>query len=224
MRVPDNNAATALAVFIRLPRAGRVKSRLARSLGVEKAAEFYRLCAEQVFREFGRVAGAVERHICFSDPADQAAVKQWAGAGFGFSPQAKGDLGDKLKGAFRELFAGGTRYVIIAASDVPDLTAAVINLAIENLADHDVVLGPSHDGGYYLIGMGSPHDGLFDGISWSTAHVLAQTRRAADARGLSVACLPVLRDIDTEADLRGWLATAGDDDREVLAYARASVT
>jgi uncharacterized protein len=212
---------TALAVFIRLPRAGKVKSRLAQSIGAEKAAEFYRLCAEQTFEEFIRVPGEIEKHIFFSDSADETDIQRWAGPRFSFSPQANGGLGAKLTQAFRQLFDRGAPQVIIVASDVPDLTAEVINQAISALARHDVVLGPSPDGGYYLIGLKRPQDALFEGIPWSTSDVLPQTLRAIDRQGLTVGCLPWLRDIDTATDLRNWLATAEDDDRKVLAYARA---
>jgi uncharacterized protein len=212
---------TALVVFIRLPQAGKVKSRLAQSIGEEKAAEFYRLCAEQTFYELIRVPGKVEKHIFFSDATDEPDIRRWAGSRFSFSPQAHGSLGVRLTMAFRQLFDTGAQQVIIVASDVPDLTAEVINQAIGALTNHDVVLGPSHDGGYYLIGLKRPQDALFEGILWGTQDVLPHTRRAIDRQGLSVGCLPWLRDIDTATDLRDWLATAEDDDRKVLAYARA---
>ena len=225
-RDKSNNRAgiTALVVFIRFPHVGKVKSRLALSLGAEKAAIFYRLCAEQIFGEFSMVSGEVKRYIFFSDRNDESEIKQWAGPRFCFSPQAEGNLGTRLKQAFHQMFDRGMRQVIIMASDVPDLTADVINDAISTLARHDVVLGPSHDGGYYLVGMKRPHDDLFNDIPWSMEYVFKQTMMAIDKLDLSVGCLPLLRDIDTETDLRRWLETAEGDNRKVLEYARAIVS
>jgi rSAM/selenodomain-associated transferase 1 len=211
---------TALAVFVRLPRAGKVKSRLARSLGAEKATKFYRLCVEQILEEFSRVPGFVEKYAFFSDLNDRNEIERWAGPWFRVLPQVKGDLGARLIQAFRQMFDRGACRVIITASDVPDLTAEIISGAVNALAGHDVVLGPSHDGGYYLVGMNRPHEELFHNITWSTERVFRETLKKIEELGLSVGSMPVLHDIDTETDLRQWLEATRDDGRRVLAYAR----
>ncbi len=99
--------------------------------------------------------------------------------------------------------------VVIVASDVPDLSARIMTDAINSLDNSDVVIGPCYDGGYYLIGMKELHEELFHGISWGTERVYQQTLDAAKENGLTVNQLPILIDIDTEADLRRWSEADG---------------
>ncbi len=210
---------TALVIFLRFPRPGRVKSRLAVSLGQEKAANFYRLCAEQLFREISGVSGDCRKYLFYSDRGDESDIINWAGPGFDYLPQAGGNLGERLEQAFSRLFGKGMGKVIILASDTPDITVGIINDAIEAMDRHDIVIGPSIDGGYYLIGMKKQHGELFRGISWSTEKVLGQTMEIIEALKLGVYILPELRDIDTEEDLRQWVKTAADRSNPVLVYA-----
>ena len=214
---------TALVIFIRFPRPGKVKSRLALSLGAEKATNFYRLCAEYVFRESAKVSGEVRRYVFYSDRNDKDEIKQWAGPQFYFSPQAEGSLGIRIEHAFRYVFNEGAREAIILASDVPDISAEIINDAISALGYYDIVVGPAHDGGYYLLGMKRLHQELFRGISWSTEKVFKQTLSLTEKLGLTTYCLPSLRDIDTEADLREWMKTAVHDAHPVLRYVKTIV-
>ena len=85
------------------------------------------------------------------------------------------------------------------------------------------MVGPAHDGGYYLLGMKRLHQELFRGISWSTEKVFRQTLSLTEKLGLTTYCLPSLRDIDTEADLREWMKTAVHDAHPVLSYVKTVV-
>jgi rSAM/selenodomain-associated transferase 1 len=116
--------------------------------------------------------------------------------------QAGGTLGDRMRGTMASLLAGGARAVILIGSDVPDITPTAIELAVQHLArdPRSLVLGPSSDGGYYLIGATCVPD-VFDGIEWGSPLVLAQTCAAAADRGLRVHLLEPLRDVDTLEDL-----------------------
>jgi hypothetical protein len=105
------------------------------------------------------------------------------------------------------------------ASDVPDLSVKIINEAVNSLADYNIVIGPSLDGGYYLLGMKELHGELFRDISWSTGKVLKQTEDIAGRLGLTVKRLPALRDIDTGDDLESWVKAA-DAGNPVLEYLR----
>jgi hypothetical protein len=104
--------------------------------------------------------------------------------------------------AFGECFARGARRVAIVGTDAPDCTRAHVTAAWAALDTHDVAVGPTHDGGYYLLALARPCPGLFQDIAWSTPDVLRATLARAAAAGLSVARLATLRDVDTLADWR----------------------
>lgn len=116
--------------------------------------------------------------------------------------QPGGTLGDRMRETMRALFAEGAAAVILIGSDLPDITPEAIGLAVQHLSrdPRSLVLGPSSDGGYYLIGATCVPD-VFDGVEWGSPLVLAQTRAAAADRGLRVHLLEPLRDVDTKGDL-----------------------
>jgi len=195
---------SALIIFVRDPQPGKVKTRLARSLGDNKAAEFYRLCADTTLKETGQLSREVERYISFAEPVNKYEIRRLAALGFKVAVQEGDSLGQRLGNAFGRFLGNGARKVIIVASDVPDLSARIITEAFSGLDNSDVIIGPCDDGGYYLIGMKELHEELFNGISWGTERVYQQTIDAVKENGLTVSQLPILIDIDTEADLRRW--------------------
>lgn len=112
-----------------------------------------------------------------------------------------------MAAAFDTAFRGGARRVAIIGSDVPWVTREVVLDAFRALESHALVLGPSHDGGYYLLALAQPRPEIFDGIPWSTPEVLPRTLARAQALGLSVKLLDMLADIDTLDDIRAaWPA------------------
>ena len=116
-------------------------------------------------------------------------------------PVAGADIGECLDRALSHLLAAGHSRAIALNSDGPTLPAACLRQAIVQLDNADVVLGPSEDGGYCLIGLKQPRPELFRDIEWSTERVTAQTLAIAESLGLSVALLPPWYDVDTGADL-----------------------
>jgi glycosyltransferase A (GT-A) superfamily protein (DUF2064 family) len=114
----------------------------------------------------------------------------------------------RLENAFSAQFSRGAEKVITVASDVPDITSSTISKAFRLLEDHEMVIGPCHDGGYYLIGMNRMHREIFKGIPWSTGRVYAQTLAKINQLGISLSRLPRLRDIDTGEDFHQWAETA----------------
>lgn len=212
---------TAFVIFIRFPHRGKVKSRLARTLGAEKATVFYRLCVQQIVGELDRVSGEAKKCLSYSDNSDKDEIQHWIGSRFRLIPQVEGDLGQRLERSVRRLLKGSSGKAIIMASDVPDLSAEIMNNAVSALDNHDLVIGPCNDGGYYLIGMKKPHGELFEGISWSTNKVLEQTLAIAGKQGLSVFSLITLRDIDTGDDLEEWVRSSEGINNPILEYARA---
>lgn len=195
---------SALLIFMRAPSPGKVKTRLARSLGDERAAEFYRLCTDAALEEIGQLSGEVEKYISFAEPVNKYEMRRLAGLGFKVEFQEGDNLGQRLCNAFSRVLKNGVRKVVIVASDVPDLSASIMKEAISGLDNSDVVIGPCYDGGYYLIGMKEMHKELFHGVSWGTERVCRQTLDVAEKNGLTVRQLPILIDIDTEADLQRW--------------------
>ena len=199
-----------LIIFVRFPQPGKVKTRLAMSIGHAEASRLYRLCAENVFEETKRLSGNIRSHIFYADKNDKDNISKWAGAAFHFMPQAEGDLGMRIEAAFNHVFRQGARKAVIVASDVPDLSADDIQGAINALDSYDLVIGPTNDGGYYLLGMKRLHSELFHGITWSTTAVYEETLKVGEALGLKVYCLRALDDIDTEDDLYRWLKSTSN--------------
>jgi len=192
----------ALGIFVKAPIPGRVKTRLAAEIGPSSAAEVYRRLGRRVV---SGIAGSEHRSTVWFTPAREAPfVREWLdGLGrVAFRPQAGASLGDRLTHAFTTEFAEGARRVVIIGSDCPGVDRRIVQQAFTALGEHDVVLGPALDGGYYLVGLAAPHPALFRGISWSTAAVAAQTRTRARAHGLSCHVLKPLRDVDTLRDAR----------------------
>jgi uncharacterized protein len=138
--------------------------------------------------------------ICFTGGTVEQ-MRQWLGSDLDLEPQARGDLGGRLTSAIGNAFEKVERVVVIG-TDCPDLTTAVVAEAFAGLKTHDLVIGPAHDGGYYLIGLRVPRPELFRGIDWGGEHVFKQTMCAAQALSLSVMQLPRLHDIDRPEDLQ----------------------
>jgi uncharacterized protein len=197
-----------LILFGRYPAAGRVKTRLIPRLGALGAAELHRRLSEQALDVMlASRLGAVR--FCYSGAASPR-VRRWlAGRPLDLQPQAAGDLGRRMQQAIEQALNQGTRQVVLAGTDIPGLSTRVLEQAFAALSNHDVVLGPSLDGGYYLVGMRRPLP-IFDRIPWGTERVLAATLRAARCHGRSTALLEPLADIDRPRDLSllaaEWLA------------------
>ena len=192
----------ALGSFVKAPIPGQVKTRLAEEIGPSGAAEVYWRLGREVV---SGTAGSEHRSTVWFTPAREAAfVREWLdGVGpVAFRPQAGASLGERLTNAFTTEFAERARGVVIIGSDCPGVDRRIVQQAFTALGEHDVVLGPALDGGYYLVGLAAPHPALFRGIPWSTAAVASQTRTRARALGLSCHLLEPLRDVDTMRDAR----------------------
>lgn len=192
-----------VALMLKAPVGGRVKTRLAADIGEQEACLAYRRLVEHQIGKIP-VGWRIEVHV---DPPDAGGtMRTWLGSRPVYVPQAGGDLGVRLSAALNPGAAAGTvpvdRFpVIFLGGDCPYLDEADLVAAEKLLESHEVVLGPAVDGGYVLIGMNKPHPELFQGIEWSTEHVLGQTLERARRTGLSVALLPEREDVD---DLASW--------------------
>ena len=194
-------AAGVLIVFVKEPRPGAAKTRLVPALGPERAAELYRVLAEEEVRGTAPRAGEYTRLFFYSPPEAGPAVAEWL-PGETLLPQRGPDLGARMSAAFDEAFRRGAARAAIVGTDAPFVTRETVLEALGLLDDHDVVLGPALDGGYYLLAVDRPRPDLFQGIAWSTPSVLAATVEKASRGGLRVRRLEPLPDIDTLDDVR----------------------
>ncbi len=193
-----------LIVFAREPLPGAVKTRLAASLGDQVAAELYETMLRDVLKTTRQLSDveSVVFWACEEESLPLLAERYRCCA----RRQSSGDLGQRMRVAFEEMFADGCGLCCIIGSDAPDLPPPYIQEAYQLLAtpQTDVVFGPCRDGGYYLLGMRQVWPGLFTGISWSSADVLEQSLAAALDSGLTAALLPEWQDIDTVEDLKAF--------------------
>ncbi len=188
-----------LLVFARFPLAGKTKTRLIPALGEEGAA---RLHAQMIRRSMHTATQLREIGVELHHDGGQG--RDWDSllrSPAHLEPQGEGDLGVRLSSAFERSFSRGDEAVIVIGTDCPFIKRRDLLTAFEQLRQHDMVIGPSADGGYYLLGLRRSARQVFQDISWGSEHVLAQTLAKAAEAGLSVAQLRTLRDIDTPDDL-----------------------
>ncbi|MGN6563238.1 MAG: TIGR04282 family arsenosugar biosynthesis glycosyltransferase [Thermomicrobiales bacterium] len=189
-----------LLIMAKTPRPGAVKTRLCPPLTPGLAADLYRAFLRDTIAA-GLALPGTALGVIYPPVADDDALRALLPPGAFAWPQEGQGLEAGLSGAFAQAFAAGYRRVVIVSSDSPTLPPALLAEAFAALDDYDVVLGPALDGGYYLIGLTTPHRHLFTAIAWSTAAVYQQTlNRAADCR-LRVHSTAPWTDVDTAADL-----------------------
>ena len=194
-----------LCLFVKAPVAGRVKTRLAAGLGAEQALAAYVTLVERELEALADLDMAIEMWV--AGDLHHRQVRSWARRyALRLRRQPAGDLGGRMHAAIRHCSDAGCAGIVIG-SDLPEVDAAYVDRAAALLAGHDLVLGPTEDGGYALIGMHSPNATLFADIAWGTGRVHAQTMEQARRLGLTVAQLATTWDVD---DLRDWRRFLGE--------------
>jgi hypothetical protein len=188
----------ALLVMAKAPVPGRVKTRLCPPLTPEQAAALALAALEDTLAAVA--ASAAARRVVVLDGEPGA----WLPAGFEVMPQAGGALGARMAAAF----AAVATPALMIGSDAPHVTPERLDAGLAALEQHDAVLGPADDGGYWAIGLRQPAAGVFDGIPMSAPGTAAAQRARLAALGLSVAELAPLRDVDTIEDARAVAAAA----------------
>jgi rSAM/selenodomain-associated transferase 1 len=188
----------ALIVFFRLPVHGKVKSRLARSVGDGKALVIYLWLTQQTIHAVRSFSIPLYFFYDGGLPDDTARLP-----GVRYYKQGSGDLGKRMLDAF-SIVLNKFKKVIIIGSDCPDLNESIVHEAIHWLDEVDVVIGPATDGGYYLLGCKRLMPSLMEGIAWSTSNVLTETIERCQQAGATYSLLPSLPDIDTEEDWLLW--------------------
>jgi uncharacterized protein len=187
----------ALLIFVKKPEPGKVKTRLAKSIGDEKAIMIYH---HLLGRTLEITRGLLQDKFVFYHP-EIVYNDLWAEEGYYKRQQASGNLGEKMKAGFHSLFQQGYGRVCVIGSDCYTLTTGILEDAFNSLNEHDVCIGPSEDGGYYLLGMKRLHSDFFTNKTWSTNSVFTATMADAARLNLSVCRLPILNDVDNIDDL-----------------------
>ena len=188
-----------LGMFAKYWEPGQVKTRLATALGEQRAARVYQVFVETLIHRLAEVAD--RRALAFT-PADREHEFRQVQATWDLQHQLNpGNLGARMKHFFETALRDGFHRVILIGSDSPDLPTDVLEQAFEQLRDHDVVLGPSLDGGYYLIGAAGQVPQVFDGMPWSSPELWETTVARSTDQQCRFAVLPTWYDVDTLADL-----------------------
>ncbi|WP_274473975.1 TIGR04282 family arsenosugar biosynthesis glycosyltransferase [Mangrovimonas aestuarii] len=194
--MPDKNTKSLLIIFAKHPELGQVKTRLAKEIGPESALTIY----DQLLNHTNQITKElnVDIRICYSGSSSKNRIETFAD--YQHKPQQGNDLGERMKHSFKEALTEGYQEIILIGSDIFELQANHIKKAFQSLITCDVVLGPSKDGGYYLIGMKNLIPNLFENKLWSTKTVLRDT--LSDLQGEAVFLLEELNDIDSLDDLK----------------------
>jgi hypothetical protein len=190
-----------LVIFVKHPAPYKVKTRLGAQIGYALAADLYKIFIEQTIAMATR--SFADRVLIAYESAERADDVNWAlPAAMAAFPQTGWDLGQRMFNAFQHTFADGAHSTVIIGSDSPTLPPRFLNGAFDYLQDKDLVLGPAQDGGYYLIGLKTPVQKLFENIEWSSPMVLEKTLARAEQLQLSHALLPVWYDVDEIESLK----------------------
>ena len=213
-----------LVMFVRFPEQGQVKSRLAKDLGEEAATNLYRCFVEDLLERFSKEACRLR--IAFCPAEKEREMREMLGDEFCYIPQMGEDLGERMKLAFLRCFSEGARSVVLIGSDIPDLPARIVDGAFRALDKYEAVIGPSVDGGYYLLGFKEDTfcGDVFRGLPWGAETVFQETMSILHMAGALVHVLPVWRDIDKQEDIAAVIKNSEDTgfaDSRTMLYLKA---
>ncbi|MGB0911800.1 MAG: TIGR04282 family arsenosugar biosynthesis glycosyltransferase [Nitrospirales bacterium] len=221
---PLQPAEAALIIFTKSPVPGLVKTRLCPPLAPDEAATLHgslvldtleRTRNLQGFDRFLACAPS-KQHPFFQTVGARQQIELW-------EQISDADLGKRMDCAFGAAFERKYTYAVLIGSDLPSIDGETIQQAVRALAEHDVVIGPSVDGGYYLIGLKQPTPELFSNIPWSTDQVSSLTQQIANHLELSMKFLPEQRDLDTIEDLQVFIQESQGSKTSVISSRTAQV-
>lgn len=194
---PENT----LIIFTRYPNPGTSKSSLIPALGEQGAADLHEkmiIRTKDLAVEMQK-AKPLNVQVSYAG-ADESEMRKILGDSFEYHLQQGDLMGDRMQSAMENAFSAGAENVVLIGTDCPFITPRILGQAFAGLEDTDVVIGPSTDGGYYLIGLKKPQPVLFENISWGTDAVAAETLVAAMQNGLEITRIKTLSDIDRPED------------------------
>lgn len=187
-----------LIIFVKNLIPGTVKTRLAKDIGIDGALDVYQFLVENTFEESKEVMA--DKVVYYSEYVEVEDV--FDTEIFRMLTQKGNDLGERMQNAFAKSFDSGYEKVVIIGSDCFELQTDHIDEAFDQLANHDVVIGPAKDGGYYLLGMNKPNPSLFEGKTYSHENVLPELLQEVGKQNLTFFLMQELNDIDTFDDLK----------------------
>lgn len=200
--VPGEGSLPRIILFLKAPREGWVKTRLAASVGSEQAVRIYRYLVE---RQLANLPAGWPVEIRYTPSDAEPEMREWIGNGPIFRPQSEGDLGDRMGSAVAEAFSTGAGPVVCIGADCPDLGAAdFLEVRERFLRGADLVFGPAADGGYYLLGLNAYCPEVFTDISWSTSDTLTDSLEKARKESRKVELLDTQRDVDNLEDWKDF--------------------
>ena len=201
--MPSDNLPTIL-LFLKAPHPGSVKTRLAKSLGNDQACAVYR---QLVAHTLSQIPDSWPLRIHFAPQGAEQEMAAWLGSHRNFIPQPDGDLGHRLQIACEQAFdEKDNSGVILLGGDCPGMTTAHLEECAQHLNSGKPVIGPSEDGGYWLLGLSEPRPELFQDIAWSTPEVLPATLSLLEQKGASPTHLATLFDVDDSESYQKALA------------------
>ncbi|MDU8885155.1 TIGR04282 family arsenosugar biosynthesis glycosyltransferase [Yeosuana sp. MJ-SS3] len=184
-----------LIIFVKNIKLGKVKTRLAKTIGNKAAFEIYKILVDKTEKATEKLP--MKKHIYFSDVIIDS---KWIGDNK--TIQNGSDLGARMKNAFKDGLKKGFKKIVLIGSDLPDIDESIIKKAFKVLNFKDTVFGPAEDGGYYLIGMKQLYTHVFDNKPWSESHLLEATLQELKSNNISFGLTETLNDIDTFEDLK----------------------
>lgn len=188
---------TCLILFVRAPVLGKVKTRLAATIGDKQALMVYELLLKHTYTITASLP--CTKYVYYADEITHRDL--WDDGNFIKAVQHGNDLGDRMLNAFQSAFDDGFQQVVIIGSDCYQLDTPLIQRAFELLNQHDAVIGPAEDGGYYLLGLSKMLPTVFEGKKWSTDFVRADTIKDLESMNMLYKLLPTLNDVDEAEDL-----------------------
>ncbi|MEZ4798008.1 MAG: TIGR04282 family arsenosugar biosynthesis glycosyltransferase [Flavobacteriaceae bacterium] len=186
-----------LIIFVKNIKLGRVKTRLANTIGKENALKVYKALVEVTEKATSNIK--TDKRIYFSDAIIH---EKWTND---YKAVQKGeDLGQRMSNAFKDGFDDGYTEIVLIGSDLPSISAKIIQDGFKSLKNKEVVFGPAEDGGYYLVGMSKFHHFIFENKAWSSSNLLEETLSELKQKKIEVSLIETLNDIDTFEDLQAY--------------------
>lgn len=193
--------------FLRYPREGKVKTRLAKRVGNTLALQLYECFILDMLDKLDSLPGDLHLFVTPGDSDSVAAMSRWLGRDLPVHGQEGGDLGERMKQAFEKMFRLGYKSCVLLGSDIPDLPVSILTGAFKGLRARGAVVGPAGDGGYYLIGFNNRHfcEAVFRGVDWGTDRVFRQTMAIFKQEKVRVRTLRKWWDIDDFSELENFM-------------------
>lgn len=191
--------------FIKNPEKGKIKTRLAKDLNEEFVLDLYKCFVNDILSTLNN--SKYDFKIFYNPPESLSKIKEWLGVHYSFVQQKGKDLGLKMKNAFIDVFKSNYNKVIIIGSDMPNISNKIFINSFNNLDSNDAVIGPSFDGGYYLLGFNKETflEKIFYNIKWSSSIVFNSTIDIFKKNNYKVSILNLMNDIDTISDLKKFI-------------------